>query len=146
MDYAATIPASALASAAGKYTKQYGMVDYYDKLLSGANIDVQDYAYLGINEERLNTDKERLTNKQIHEAAEVAIQHGMVVSLQALKDIFGVRASNPKCGEFVIRVLKLWEDIGAGKVSIQTIADSVEVETGIKYDFETGNAYNLKAK
>ena len=90
--------------------------------------------------------KERLTNKQIHEAAEVAIQHGMVVSLQALKDIFGVRASNPKCEEFVIRVLKLWEDIGAGKVSIQTIADSVEVETGIKYDFETGNAYNLKAK
>ena len=63
LDYAATIPASALASAAGKYSKQYGMVDYYDKLLSGATIEVQDYAYLGINEERLNTDRETLGRK-----------------------------------------------------------------------------------
>ena len=90
--------------------------------------------------------KERLTEKQIHEAAEVALKHGMVLSLQAIKDIFGDRASNPKCEEFVIRVLKLWEAVGEKKVSIRTIADSVETETGIKYDLETGNIFNTRAK
>ena len=64
LDYAATIPASALASAAGKYTKQYGMVDYYDKLLSGATIEAQDYAYLGVNEEKLNADRELLNSNK----------------------------------------------------------------------------------
>ena len=63
LDYAATIPASALASAAGKYSRQYGMVDYYDKLLSGATIEVQDYAYLGVTEDKLNKDREILGRK-----------------------------------------------------------------------------------
>jgi hypothetical protein len=64
LDYAATIPASALASAAGKYTKQYGMVDYYDKLLSGSVVEAQDYAYLGVNEEKLAADRELLNSKK----------------------------------------------------------------------------------
>ena len=63
LDYAATIPASALASAAGKYTKEYGMVEYYQKILDGAEIEASDYAYLGIDEERLNADQEILTQE-----------------------------------------------------------------------------------
>lgn len=90
--------------------------------------------------------KERLTEKQIHEAAEVALKHSIVLSLQALKDVFGDRASNPKCEQFVLRILKLWEQIGGKEVTVQTISDSVEVETGIRYDLETGNMYNMKAK
>ena len=64
LDYAATIPASALASAAGKYTKEYGMVEYYQKILDGAEIEASDYAYLGIDEERLNADKEILAQEK----------------------------------------------------------------------------------
>lgn len=89
---------------------------------------------------------ERLSQKQIHQAADVAIRHGIVITLQAVKNIFGDRATNPKCEELVCRILKLWEDLGQRKVNIQTIVDSVEVETGIKYDLESGNIYNTKAK
>ncbi|MBQ3834774.1 MAG: hypothetical protein II816_04600, partial [Elusimicrobia bacterium] len=64
LDYAATIPASALASAAGKYTAQYGMVDYYQKLLNGETVEVSDYAYLGVTEETLNLDKELLATRE----------------------------------------------------------------------------------
>ena len=89
---------------------------------------------------------ERLSQKQINQAAEIAIRHGIIISLQSIKDVFGDRASNSKCEQFVCRLLKLWEDLGDKKVSIRTIADSVEMETGIKYDLETGNIYNMKGK
>ena len=89
---------------------------------------------------------ERLTEKQINQAATIAIRHGTVISLQAIKDVFGDRASNPKCEQFVCRLMKLWEDLGNKKVSVKTIAESVEMETGIRYDLDTGNIFNTKAK
>lgn len=89
---------------------------------------------------------ERLTEKQINQAAEIAIRYSIVMCLQATKDIFKDRASNKKCEQLVCRILKFWEDLGEKKVSIKTIAESVELETGIKYDLETGNIYNTKVR
>ena len=71
LDYAATIPASALASAAGKFNKEYGIIGYYEALLEGAEIKAEDYAYLGVTEDKLNMDKKLIETsagrKVIHE-------------------------------------------------------------------------------
>jgi hypothetical protein len=64
LDYAATIPASALASAAGKFSKQYGLVNYYESIAEGKNISYEDYAYLGITEDILQSDLELAQTKE----------------------------------------------------------------------------------
>lgn len=89
--------------------------------------------------------QERLNEKQVNQAAEVAIRCGIVITLQAIKDIFKDQATNQKCEDVVCKILKYWEDIGGKKVKIQTIADSVEVETGIRYELETGVIRNMEA-
>jgi hypothetical protein len=46
--------------------------------------------------------------------------------------------------EFIEKMLSIWEKIGEGKVSIKTIVASIETESGILYDLESGEIRNLK--
>ena len=87
---------------------------------------------------------ERLDKKQIHKAATVAVQHSFAIAMYAAKTVFKERASNPKMEQFIIEMLSVWDKVGEGKVSIQTIANSVEAEAGIKYDIESGDIVNLR--
>lgn len=90
--------------------------------------------------------KERLTNKQMHEAATIAINSCFAISMYAAKTVFKDRASNPKMEAFLIEMLKTWEAIGRRDISIQTLAESVETECGIRYDLDTGNFENLRGR
>lgn len=87
---------------------------------------------------------ERMNKKQLHEAASLAVFHSFAVSMYAAKTVFKDRASNPKMEQFITKMLKVWEDLGDGSVSIKTIIDSIETESGIRYDINTGEMWNLR--
>lgn len=89
---------------------------------------------------------ERLDKKQIHKAATVAVQHSFAIAMYAVKAVFKERASNPKMEEFITKMLSVWDKIGDGEVSIDTIVASVETETGIYYDIATGKILNMKGR
>ena len=89
---------------------------------------------------------ERLDEKQIHKAATVAAQHGFAIAMYSVKAVFKERASNPKMEEFIEKMLSIWEKIGEGKVNIHTLVASIEAESGILYDIESGEIRNLKRK
>ena len=89
---------------------------------------------------------ERLEEKQIHKAATKAVQHSFAIAMYAAKDVFKDRATNPKMEAFVVKMFDIWNKIGDGEVNISTIAGSVEVETGIRYDVRSGDIINLKRK
>lgn len=89
---------------------------------------------------------ERLDEKQIHKAATVAAQHSFAIAMYSVKAVFKERASNPKMEEFITKMLSIWDKIGDGKVSIDTIVESIEMETGIRYDLENGEIRNMKGK
>lgn len=87
---------------------------------------------------------ERMDKKQLHKAASLAVFHSFAIAMYAAKTVFKERASNPKMENFVKEMLKIWENVGDGKVSIQTIINSIETESGIRYDIESGNIFNLR--
>ena len=89
---------------------------------------------------------ERLDKKQIHKAATVAVQHSFAIAMYSAKTVFKERASNPKMEDFIEKMLSIWDMIGEGKVSIDTIVASVEAESGIRYDITNGEIRNLKRK
>lgn len=89
---------------------------------------------------------ERLDEKQIHKAATVAVRHSFAIAMYSVKAVFKDRASNPKMEDLIIKMLSIWEKIGEGKVSINTIVASIEAESGILYDLESGEIRNLKRK
>lgn len=89
---------------------------------------------------------ERLNDKQLHDAATIAVQHGFALAAYAVKDVFKERASNPKVEAVLVKMMELWDKIGEKKVSIQTIVDSIETETGIQYDLKAGEIRNLRRK
>ena len=89
---------------------------------------------------------ERLDKKQVHKAATVAVQHSFAIAMYAVKTVFKERASNPKMEEFITKMLSIWDKIGDGTVSIETIVASVEAETGIRYDLANGEIRNMKGK
>jgi hypothetical protein len=57
-DYSFTIPASALASAAGYFSSQYQLIEYYSALMDGAEVKAETYAHLGITEEQMESDRQ----------------------------------------------------------------------------------------
>ena len=88
----------------------------------------------------------RLEEKQIHKAAKVAAQHSFTIAMYAVKDIFKDRASNPKMEAFIVRMFELWDKVGDREVRIETLAASIEAETGIRYDLKTGEIRNMRGK
>ncbi|MBO5060252.1 MAG: hypothetical protein J6C82_04995 [Clostridia bacterium] len=89
---------------------------------------------------------QRLEDKQIHKAATIAVQHSFAIAMYAAKTVFKDRASNPKMEELIIKMLSIWDKVGDGEVSVETIAASVEAETGIKYNIASGEIVNLRRK
>ena len=89
---------------------------------------------------------ERLEGKQLHKAASIAVQHSFAIAMYSVKDVFKERASNPKVEQFIVKMMSIWEKIGEGKVRIETIVESLEMETGIQYDLKNGEIRNLKRK
>ena len=87
---------------------------------------------------------DRLEERQMHKAATVAVQHSFAIAMYVVKTVFKERASNPKMEEFIVKMLTIWEKIGKGEVDIHTIVSSVEAESGILYDIESGEIRNLK--
>lgn len=88
----------------------------------------------------------RLEEKQIYKAAKVAAQHSFTIAMYAVKDIFKDRASNPKMEAFIVRMFELWDKVADGDVKIETLAASIEAETGIRYDLKTGEIRNMKGR
>lgn len=89
---------------------------------------------------------ERLEEKQLHKAATIAVQHSFAIAMYAVKDVFKERASNPKMEAFIVKMMGIWEKIGDGKVNINTIVESIEMETGIRYDIKNGEIRNMRGK
>lgn len=89
---------------------------------------------------------ERLEEKQIYKAAKVAAQHSFTIAMYAVKDVFKERASNPKMEAFIVKMMTLWDKVGDGEVRIETLAASIETETGIRYDLNSGEIRNMKGK
>lgn len=89
---------------------------------------------------------ERLEEKLLHKAAKIAAQHSFAIAMYSVKAVFKERASNPKMEEFIEKMLSIWEKIGEGKVNIHTLVASIETESGILYDIESGEIRNLKRK
>lgn len=88
----------------------------------------------------------RLTDKMIHDAASIAVRHSFLIAAEAAINVFGDRASNPKMEKFFKELLYIWDCIGKGDVKINTIRDSVESSVGIRFDFDTGELYNMRKK
>ena len=68
------------------------------------------------------------------------------ITLSAVKFVFKERASNIKCEQVAERMLSLMEQIGTGKLSLKTLIESVEMETGILCDAQTREVINTKRK
>lgn len=88
----------------------------------------------------------RLSNRDKHDSAILAFRTCAVIALNSAKVTWKSDASNPKLESFLIHMFKTWESIAEGELDFQTVIDSVEAESKLKYDPASGNFTNLKAK
>lgn len=87
---------------------------------------------------------ERELKKYAKDATWTAVIYSFLICLYAVKTVFKERASNPKMEQLFLEMLKVWKLLDEKRVSIQTIANSIEMECNLRYDFETDSLYNLK--
>lgn len=88
----------------------------------------------------------RMDRKERMDSAMFAFTTCLVVAMDAAKQVWKTDASNPKMEKFLEHMFRTWQAIGDGQVSFETICDSVEAETKIRYDAAKGEFINLKSK
>ena len=94
--------------------------------------------------QKLERHRQKLDMKEREKFADRVLEKLFPVVLQATKDVFKEQATNEKCEELTVRIMYLLEHMRSGDVSLKTLAESVDTETGIRYDFETGNIENMQ--
>lgn len=89
-----------------------------------------------------------LTNNQLNnlkqESAQIACEEMFIIAVQAMKDTFRDDISNEQMEYFIKRLYYLLNSIGTGKVSLSTLANVIEAENNIKYDFKNKEWTNLE--
>lgn len=78
------------------------------------------------------------------ESAQIACEEMFIIAVQAMKDTFRDDISNEQLEYFIKRLYYLLNSIGAGKVSLSTLASIIEAENNIKYDFKNKEWINLE--
>lgn len=94
--------------------------------------------------QKLRRKQDRDTQKIMHEAAQLAVDSTYFLAVYAAKQVFKERASNPKLEAMIFEMRRVWKAICDGKVSEQTICDSIETETGIRIDLKTHEMFNMR--
>ena len=85
---------------------------------------------------------EYLKNQACLDAAETL----MVASVYAAKRVFKTAATNPKLEQYIVELVKVIEDIGDDKVSMNALVADLEALSSIKYDFKNREWTNMKRR
>lgn len=86
----------------------------------------------------------RLDKKERMNSAAFALPICTVIAIDAAKQVWKSDATNPKIEQFIELIFRNWEAISDNRVSFQTVCNSVEAETKIRYDADNGAFINLK--
>lgn len=86
----------------------------------------------------------RLDHKLTYKGAETALGVLMILPIYILHDSFGF--GNKRCAKFMQEFHRLYNCVRKGDVSINTLINSVDAETGLLYDMDTFELFNRKAK
>lgn len=84
---------------------------------------------------------ERLNAKAMNSAATLAVNALMVIPAYVLRTKF--KFGNERAERFMTEFVRLWEAVCKGEVKVETLAESLEAETGIRVDAD-GNIYNVR--
>lgn len=84
----------------------------------------------------------RLDHKLTYKGAETALGVLMILPLYVLHTKFGF--GNKRLTEFVKEFHRLYRLVKDDKVSINTLANSLDAETGLVYDLDTFEVYNRR--
>ncbi len=90
--------------------------------------------------------QERQERKLAEESIEEALITCLLISLDSAKQVWKQDATNPKLEKFLEKSLRTWQRIANNEITLQTVANSVETESKIRYDIETHTFTNLKCK
>ena len=87
--------------------------------------------------------KNRIDHKLTYKGAEVALGVLMIIPLYILHDMFGF--GNKRCEKFIKEFHRLYNCVKDDKVSLKTLAESLDAETGLVYDINTFEVFNRRA-
>ena len=83
----------------------------------------------------------RIKQKDMNIAATFAVNALMVIPAYVLRTKF--KFGNERTERFMTEFVRIWEAVCKGEVKIETLAESLEAETGIRVDAD-GNIYNMR--
>ena len=90
--------------------------------------------------------QERRERKLSSESIEEALITCLLISLDSAKQVLKQDATNPKLEKFLEKSLRTWQRIADNEITLQTVANSVETESKIRYDIKNKTFINLKCK
>lgn len=85
--------------------------------------------------------EKRLKQRDTNSAAKLAVNALMVIPAYVLRTTYGF--GNERTERFMAEFVRIWEAICKDEVKIETLAESLEAETGIRIDAD-GNIYNMR--
>lgn len=89
-----------------------------------------------------------LTNNQLshlkQDCAQLACEEMFIIAVQAMKDIFNDNISNEQMELFIKRLQYLLNELGKGNVQLSTLANVIDAENNIRYDFNSKEWFNLE--
>ena len=86
--------------------------------------------------------KSRMEHKVTYRDAETALSVLMVLPIYILHNKYGF--GNKRCMDFMKEFHRLYRCVSKGEVSVQTLINSVDAETGLLYDMENFELINRR--
>ena len=83
----------------------------------------------------------RIKEKDMNIAAKLAVNALMVIPAYVLRTKF--KFGNERTERFMTEFVRIWEAVCKGEVKVETLAESLEAETGIRIDSD-GSIYNMR--
>ena len=83
----------------------------------------------------------RIKQKDMNIAATFAVNALMVIPAYVLRTKF--KFGNERTERFMTEFVRIWEAVCKGEVKVETLAESLDAEIGIRFDSD-GSIYNMR--
>lgn len=83
----------------------------------------------------------RIKQKDMNIAATLAVNALMVIPAYVLRTTYGF--GNERTERFMAEFVRIWEAVCKGEVKVETLAESLDAEIGIRFDSD-GSIYNMR--
>ena len=83
----------------------------------------------------------RIKQKDMNIAATCAVNALMVIPAYVLRTTYGF--GNERTERFMTEFVRIWEAVCKGEVKVETLAESLDAEIGIRFDSD-GSIYNMR--